>query len=100
MDAAGGVWMQFLGGVETSGLGTRSLVAWVMAGTGPLVMRQPTDAFGSIFLSFVLALFALGVCALFPCPCIWQSLFWASGVAEEYGKLDFSGDDFFRGGNT
>ena len=27
----------------------------------------------------LVAQFALGICALFPCPCIWQSLFGASG---------------------
>ena len=37
---------------------------------------------------------------LFPCPCIWQSLFRASGCCLLLRKLDFSGDDFFRGGNA
>ena len=37
---------------------------------------------------------------LFQCPCIWQSLFPASGCCFWLRKLDFSGEDFFRGGNA
>ena len=52
-------------------------------------------------LSFALALFALGIwCISSVDPCTWQSLFSASGVAEEYGKLDFTGDVYFRGCNA
>ena len=38
----------------------------------------------------LVAQFALGICALSPCPCIWQ-------VST---KIEFLGDTFFRGCNT
>ena len=53
-------------------------------------MRHPT-------LSHALALFALESGALFPLS-LYLAVVW--GVAFEYGKLIFSGDDHFRGCNT
>ena len=50
--------------VETSGLGPRSLAAWVKAGTGPsscVSLRLLVEEFRRVFLSFVLAQFALGI---------------------------------------
>ena len=84
--------------VETSGLGPRSLAAWVKAGTGPsscVSLRLLLEEFRRVFLSFVLAQFALG---------IWYIISFATGsycsahlgIAEEYGNLDFSGDVYFR----
>ena len=70
---------------------------------GALVMRQPTTSFARISsCSCPLCSRSshLEFCTLFPCPCIWQSLFRASGCCLWLRKLDFSGDDFFRGGNA
>ena len=50
--------------VETSGLGSRSLAAWVVAGTGLsscVSLRMLLEEFRCVFLSFVLAQFALGI---------------------------------------
>ena len=50
--------------VETSGLRSRSLAAWVKAGTGPsscVSLRLLWEEFLRVFLSFVLAQFALGM---------------------------------------
>ena len=50
--------------VETSGLGPRSLAAWVKTGTGPsscVSLRLLVEEFRRVFLSFVLAQFALGI---------------------------------------
>ena len=47
--------------METSGLGPRSLAAWVKAGTWPLVMRQAYGSCWKHFLTFVLAQFAFGI---------------------------------------
>ena len=50
--------------METSGLGPRSLAAWVKAGTGPsssVSLRLLVEEFRRVFLSFVLAQFALGI---------------------------------------
>ena len=50
--------------VETSGLGPRSLAAWVKAGTGPsscVSLRLLLEEFRCVFLSFVFAQFALGI---------------------------------------
>ena len=66
---------------------------------GALVMRQPTDAIGSISCPLCLCSSHLEYGTLFPCPCIWQSSFRASGCCLCLRKLDFSGDDF-RGGNA
>ena len=48
----------------TSGLGPRSLAAWVKAGTWPsscVSLRLLVEEFRRVFLSFVLAQFALGI---------------------------------------
>ena len=50
--------------VETSGFEPRSLAAWVKAGTGPsscVSLRLHVEEFRRVFLSFVLAQFALGI---------------------------------------
>ena len=50
--------------METSGLGPRSLAAWVKAGTGPsscVRLRLLVEEFRRALLSFVLAQFALGI---------------------------------------
>ena len=50
--------------METSGLGPRSLAAWVKAGTGPsscVSLRLLVEVFRRVFVSFVLAQFALGI---------------------------------------
>ena len=67
---------------------------------GALVMRQPTGAIGSISCPLCSCSSHLEPGTLFPCPCIWQSLFRASGCCLWLRILDFSGDDFFRGGNA
>ena len=83
--------------VETSGLGTRSLVAWVMAGTGPsscVSLRIPVKVCPVLLCS---RCSHLESGALFPCPCIWQSLFQALGVAYEYENWTFREMTFFVG---
>ena len=76
--------------VEPSGLGPRSLAAWVKAGTGPsscVSLRLLVEEFRRIFLSFVLAQFALGIWyIIFLCPCFWQLCSGRLGIAEEYGN--------------
>ena len=84
--------------VETSGLGPRSLAAWVKAGTGP----RHASAYVCLWKNFVVCFPVLCARAVrtwnlvhyFPCPsgCYVR----ASGIAEEYGNLDFSGDVYFR----
>ena len=67
---------------------------------GALVMRQSTVAFESISCPSCSRSSHLESGALFPCPCVWKSSFRASGCCFWLRKLDFSGDDFFRGGNA
>ena len=90
--------------METSGLGPRSLAAWVKAGTGPsscVSLRLLLEEVLRVFLSFVLAQFALG---------IWYiiSFVLASGshcsgclgVAEEYDSWILREMTFLRGCNA
>ena len=99
---AAGVWnavSRWL--VETSGLGSRSLAAWVMGGTGALVLRQPTYAFERIPCPMCSRSSHLESGAFFPLS-LFLAVFvpGAWGVAEEFGKFDFSGDVFFCGCNA
>ena len=86
--------------METSGLGPRSLAAWVKAGTGPsscINLRLLSEEFRRVFLSFVLAQFALGIWYII--SFLLASRRYCSGclgIAEEYGKLYFSGYVYFR----
>ena len=86
--------------VETSGLGPRSLAAWVKAGTEPsscISLRLLLEEIRRDFLSFVLAQFALGIWYII--SFVFASGSYCSGrlgIAEEYGNLDFSGDAYFR----
>ena len=65
--------------VETSGLVSRSLAAWVMAGTGPsscVSLRTLLKEF-PVLCARAVRTWNLG--HYFRCPCFWQSLFRAPG---------------------
>ena len=83
--------------METSGLGSRSLGAWVMAGTRGPRHASAYVCFWKNFLSFVLAQFALGIWCII--SVVFVSGSYCSGrlsIAEMCGNLDFSGDVCFR----
>ena len=64
---------------------------------GALVMRQPTDTV-KVFPVLLCSRYShLESGALFPCPCIWQSLFRALGVVYEYENWTFREMTFFVG---
>ena len=72
--------------VETSGLGPRSLAAWVKAGTGPsscVSLRELLEAFPDLLCS---------------CSSHLESVHYFS--VPVVAKIGFSGDDFLRGGNA
>ena len=72
-----------------------------MAGTGPR-HASAYVRFWKNFLSYVLAQLALGIwCIISVVPVSGSYCSGRLGVAEEFGKLEFSGDAlFFRGHNT
>ena len=80
--------------MEGCGLRSRSLAAWVKAGTGPsscVSLRVLLEEFPALCAR------AVRTCNLvhyFRCPCLWQSLFWVSGCCLCVRILDSSGDDF------
>ena len=74
--------------VETSGLGPRSLAAWVKAGTGPsscVSLRLLVEEFRRVFLVHCArAVRTWNLVHYFLCRCFWQLCSGRLGIAEEY----------------